>query len=316
MIGFTLLLSGGLPARSFSVMELVRIPPVKSLPAPHPLGISGDGRTVFGQFSPGNSFVFRSGSLRRFRPAPEARALDQYVTGVSFDGSVIVGSAGGAFVWNRGSVSYPSSARSFAVGVSSDGQSLAYYVDNNGGYQSVLKRGSTKSSVDGLAPVAVSGDGTTLVGNLTIEGNLVAHTFKNGSLTKLSLDSTFVDSIASGVDAKGSVVVGSAVNRFGTAACVWKDGVFAKLPCGSALTSLAKCVSSDGKVIGGFTGTEAAIWDDTRTRITVDDLLGNPSGWKFESVNGISKVGNVITITGWGHFRTKEAGYVAKVRMK
>lgn len=316
MIGIGLILSGGLPARSFSVVDLVRIPPIKSLPAPHPLGISGDGRTVFGQFSPGNSFVFRSGSLRRFRPVSDSRALDQYVTGVSHDGTVIVGSAGGAFVWNRGRVSFPSSSRSFAVGVSSDGKSLAYYVDERGGYQSVLKRGTAKASVAGLAPVAVSGDGSTLVGNRTIEGNLVAHIYRNSSLTKLSLDNSFVDSIASAVNRDGSVVVGSAVNRFGTAACVWKDGAFFKLPCGSALTSLAKCVSSDGKVIGGYTGAEAAIWDDSRTRIVVGDLLGNPTGWKFESVNGISRVGDVITITGWGHFRTKEAGYVAKVRMK
>lgn len=315
MVEIGILLCGGLGLKSFSRLTLVRLPEIHALPAPHPLAVSGDGSTVIGQFSPGTAFVFRNGNLRRFRPAPEKRALDQYVTAVSHDGSVIVGGAGGAYVWNRGTVTYPSSASSYAVGVSADGRSVAYYVEKKGQYEGVIKSGTQKRVVSGLAPVAISGNGQVLVGNATIGTKMAAAYSKNNSLYELSFDPIFTDTIASATDQSGEIIVGSAINRMGTAAAIWERGKFAKLPSAST-NALAKCITADGLYIGGFADTEAVIWDKDRVRHQVNQLLGNPRGWKFESVNGIAKTGNVITITGWGHFGTKEAGYYAKVRIQ
>jgi hypothetical protein len=101
---------------------------------------------------------------------------------------------------------------------------------------------------------------------------------------------------------------------------LWKGSdKFVLLQNRGASFAVAKTVTPDGLWIGGFAGDDAVIWESDGKVRSVASLLQSAkvatAGWKFESVNGITRVGNKLSFVGWGHRNGKEAGYFATVEL-
>ena len=120
-------------------------------------------------------------------------------------------------------------------------------------------------------------------------------------------------SIANGISADGSVVVGRGASASGTEAFRWTSGGgmvgLGDLPGGS-FSSIANGVSADGSVVVGLSNSasglnEAFLWDATngmrslQTVLSTDFGLGaSLLGWTLTEAHGISADG--LTIVGYG----------------
>ena len=140
----------------FSNARLVQIPKLTGLPAPHPLAISADGRTVIGQFAPGNPFTWRGGETARFHPSSKPTVLDQYAQGVSGDGKTIVGRAGGAYIWTRSKgMKLIGDASTFAYAVSENGSEVACQVEGKAQLKGYLWSQSGTINFDSFTPTCI-----------------------------------------------------------------------------------------------------------------------------------------------------------------
>jgi probable HAF family extracellular repeat protein len=116
-------------------------------------------------------------------------------------------------------------------------------------------------------------------------------------------------SVALGVSADGSVVVGQGRSASGDEAFRWTGGVMTGLGdlAGGGFFSQAFGVSADGSVVVGrgtsASGSEAFIWDAVNGMRNLMDLLVAqgaviPAGWTLTDARGVS--GDGLTIAGFG----------------
>ena len=220
--------------------------------------------------------------------AAQFQGLDFYVTGVSGDGSVVVGyganSSGRteAFSWSDGTttglgfLNPPSAGFSQAFGTNSDGSvvvGMSYYSAFGSpayAYQAFRSVDGTMSglgflsSLTGVESVAnaVSGDGSVVVGwsqssngAITPGDRYEAFLWTPSSMTGLGYLSGDYRSVANGTDADGSVVVGYSTGSGPTQAFVWTAATgmvgLGFLPGATDHFSSANAVSADGSVIVG-----------------------------------------------------------------
>jgi probable HAF family extracellular repeat protein len=243
-------------------------------------GVSGDGTVIVGN----DGFIPYEGADKfrgvRWRPASgswpagpggiEGIALGGYdipdstLTGVSGDGSVIIGE--GAF-WTAGSgwvslAGLPGgNGDSFAGGVSADGSVIVGGSWSTSGFQAYrwtagsgmvglgYLPGSTNSSANGI-----SADGSVVVGTSSYGSVGQAFRWTAGSgMVGLGYLPGSTNSSASGVSGDGSIVVGTSYTASGEQAFRWTAGSgmvgLGYLP--GTTNSFATGVSGDGSVIVG-----------------------------------------------------------------
>ncbi len=301
----------------FSNSRVTMIPRIQGLPAPHPLAISADGKTVVGQFAPGNPFMWRGGSTVQFHPSSDPNILDQFAQGVSANGTVIVGKAGGAYVWTKSKgLRMIGDSSTYAYAISENGRAVACQVEGKNERKGFLWSASGSVNLNLFAPTCISGDGKVAAGIRIDHGVVKAFHFHHKISEELPLPKEFTDSAAFATNCDGSRIVGNAFNTTGTFAVLWNHGKFVKLDNLAQQEAVAKSITRDGTYIGGYAGSEAVIWKPDGRALSLEMLLKhsgtNTSGWKFESINGISRVGKSVFLAGWGQFKGKDAGYYAR----
>jgi probable HAF family extracellular repeat protein len=141
-----------------------------------------------------------------------------------------------------------------------------------------------------------------------------AFRWENGSMVGLGDLPTGLGnwgSIAQGVSADGSVVVGRGSGPSGREAFRWENGSMVGLGdlSGGGFWSEARAVSADGSVVVGYghgsSGQAAFLWDAANNMRNLQDVLVNEhglasslAGWVLHVASGISADGK--TIVGWG----------------
>ncbi len=214
-------------------------------------------------------------------------------SGVSADGSVIVGSAGKsvaptpeAFRWTH------------AGGMVGLGDPLG---------------GTGSQAID------VSADGSVVVGQAS--GLAFRWTQEGGMVSLGFLRGTGSGGAAFGVSANGSIVVGFAGTPSGVEAFRWAPNPdpnmrmvgLGILPGGRS--SIAYDVSADGFVVVGtseaYSGNEAFIWDQVNGMRSLRDVLTNAginlTGWRLYEARGVSADGSVIVGLGYNPNGDNEA---------
>lgn len=302
---------------AMKAVKVTQLPAYPATPQPHPYALSGDGRVVVGQFAPGNAFVWRGSEISRFKPSPDQSVLDIYAQATSQDGSVIVGKAGQAYRYSRANGfqllgKLKGDIDSFAYDVSADGNTVVGYSQAK-----TYNRAFVWSKADGIAEIpapanntssialAVSANGKVACGISTADSSAKAFwtDFRISELLPMGRNHT--DSAANDVSGDGSIIVGTVSGEDSSSAVYWKGGQIFFLSNLGRRVAVAKCISADGKYIGGYAGDDAVIWHGKDT-IKLDSLS---RGWTFESVNGIAHVGNKLIVTGWGNRGGKDVGY-------
>ncbi|MEY4881668.1 MAG: hypothetical protein RLZ87_1097 [Armatimonadota bacterium] len=316
--------------------QLVALPKIQGLPAPHPFAISADGRTVIGQFAPGNPFVWKGRSIVQFKPFKDVFA--HFVQGVSADGSTIVGKANAGFIWKLGKSKSLPNKGTFCVGVSGDGRVVVgqeewqeplgsegsvtnQRLKARGLRRGFIWKGDAIEVIPEFAPLCISLDGKVIAGVHTEGEKTSAYVRSAKQVTALPVPTETSDSVAYAINRDGARKVGCVTLESGsTQGILWKGSdKFVLLQNRGASFAVAKTVTPDGSWIGGFAGDDAAIWESDGKVRSVASLLQSAkvatAGWKFESVNGITRVGNKLSFVGWGHRNGMEAGYFATVEL-
>ena len=300
----------------FSDAHVSMIPKIQGLPTPHPLAISADGKTVVGQFAPGNPFTWRGHETAQFRPSSNVTILDQYAQGVSANGEAIVGKAGGAYIWTRSrGIHRIGDSSSYAYAISEDASTVACQVEGKKDSKGFIWARSGTINLEQFAPTCMSGNGKIVAGIHAEHGSVRAFYFHHQVSEELPLPDEFTDSAVFATCRDGSIIVGDAFNNIGTFAAIWINGKFSKLENLGQQSAVAKAITRDGSYIGGYAGSEAVVWTPDGKAIYLEMLLkhsgGNVSRWKFESINGMARVGHRVYVTGWAHFNGRDAGYYA-----
>lgn len=275
-----------------------------------PAAVSADGSVVVGLHNQGTDFVidpfgdvveiveieaFRwtsgtgpvgLGKLPGGTPSDGAQ-FGSRATGVSADGSIVVGSSDSGDPFGFGVEAFRWTSGTGMTGLGS------------------LPAVGTASSASGI-----SADGSTVVGSGAASGHpsSVAIRWTAGGLERI----TFVPqaSEATAVSTDGSVVVGWAALGGFQQAFYWTSASgtvgIGDLPGGSS-GSFALATSADGSVIVGrsfsATGQEAFVWTAGTGMQELDQALADlglalPAGWTLTSATGISADGQ--TIVGFG----------------
>jgi probable HAF family extracellular repeat protein len=245
-----------------------------------------------------------------------------WATGVSGDGSVVVGTSGfqptyvgtpsyRAFRWTAGSgivsLGYlPGNNASFATGVSADGSVIVgtsnpYYYSGGQAFRWTAGSGmvglgylpgDTYSSVTGI-----NADGSVIVGQSTTASGSQAFRWTAGTgMVGLGYLPGGTNSSTTGVSADGSVIVGSGSSTSGNQAFRWTAGSgmvgLGHLP--GDMNSSTTGVSADGSVIVGASdsasGTQAFRWTAGSGMVG----LGHLPGDMYSSTTGVSADGSVI----------------------
>ena len=253
--------------------------------------------------------------------AAQFQGLDFYVTGVSGDGSVVVGYGNGeALSWSDGTTTglgfLNLSGPSQAFGTNSDGSvvvGMSYYSAFGSpayAYQAFRSVDGTMSGLGFLSSLtgaesvanAVSGDGSVVVGwsqssngAITPGDRYEAFHWTASSMTGLGYLPGDYRSIATGTDADGSVVVGYSTGSTPPQAFVWTAATgmvgLGFLPGATDHSSVATAVSADGSVIVGYGSdasgqSEAFRWVDG----TMTGLGFSPGGSAAFATNGDGSV--------------------------
>jgi len=298
--------------------------------------VSADGLTVagFGNTATGTEafrWTYQDGmvGLGHLPGATSFGSYHSHATGVSSDGSVIVGlstsSASGptdfeAFRWTTGGMvglgDLPGADfDSRATGVSSDGSivvgfgdstssaglSEAIWWDTGSGPQGLgdFEGGSFNSQATG-----VSGDGTTITGTGTTSAALEAFRWTEADeLVGLGdLPGGSFHSRAQAISLDGKVIVGNSFSDLGLEGFRWteEDGMIGLGTLGGGHI-VPRAVSGDGAIIvgeGSSGGKLALIWDSGNGLRTLQDVLeGNGldlTGWTVQEAWGISQDGQTI----------------------
>jgi len=240
-------------------------------------------------------------------------------TGVSADGSVIVGGTNnlGAFYLSGNTLTLfaPRNVR----GISGDGSVIAGAVQTSQTVPAMFDASNNFAATQlGLLPghitggaVAVSQDGNVIVGSTSVgtEASLAAFRWtKTEGISSLNAG-TASTAVAASLD--GSVIVGQRAHPNGTEAFRWENGVTVGLGDldGGSFFSRAADVSDDGSIVVGLAitdlGGEGFIWDEANGMRNLQQVLetdfgleGSLQGWTLRSANAISADG--LTITGEG----------------
>ena len=240
---------------------------------------------------------------------------NSYASGISSDGSIIVGSADTsagrrAFKYVDGTMTNlgiltGGSSFSSAVGVSSDGSVIVGYSDSTDGNRAfkyvdgtmtnlgVLTGGSSSS----LA-FAASSDGSVIVGYSDSTDGRRAFKYVDGTMTNLGVLTGGSTSVGYDVSSDGSVIVGYSDSTDGNRAFKYVDGTMTNLGVLAGGThSYARGISSDGSVIVGYShitgvGTRAFKYVDG-TMTNLGALEGSENGYGSYAVSASSD-GSVI----------------------
>jgi uncharacterized membrane protein len=296
--------------------------------------VSADGTTVVGSYNAG-------AGARAFRWTEASGLIDlgnhplggaTEATGVSGDGSVIVGSGsvGQPFIWtaSTGMQDFPTvpgaTQRARPTGVSADGQ---YVVGSNYFLPPIRGAAFRWSAGGGFEPVAGPSNSTwqytTLRSVLTnADGSVVVGEDFSGAVSKGFIwtpDGAYrtlyvgQDTSITGVSADGSTIVGWSnrhVGFFDDEALAWsRDGIrigsFPRL--GPTIMTRALCVNGDGTLIGGTSDSLPVVWNQRRAvdlpgRLSALGSVG--AGFSTSAgVRAISADGRTIagtsSATGW-----------------
>lgn len=304
----------------------------------YPLAISADGSTVVGVGGdyrdprPRESYgalQWRSGVVTYLGDLPGGEARST-ATGVSGDGSIIVGTVEGpdgteAALWRNGVLGPLHGATGFAnqyssgpKGVSIDGRVVVGQT-GAGGYlntQPFLWRNGTYTPLGYLHPLAfqfgaafaTSSDGKVVVGGTANSYTVEAFRWKNGVMTGLGFinDACCISSQARAVSADGTVIVGfSGIGGSSFEAALWRDGSVRGLGDleGGAFNSGANGVSANGQRIVGYgesaSGLEAVVWEGSDAPRRIIEVLSedyglNLAGWRLEQATAITPSGDRI----------------------
>lgn len=239
-------------------------------------GVSGDGNVVVGYGYSGN------GGTQAFRWTQSDGMVNIGSAGsmaeaASFDGSVVVGSFGGAnskaFRWTQ-----------------ADG---------------MVDLGKLSGDLYSTAK-AVSADGNTVVGQSLanfVQGQAYRWT-QAGGMVGLGQLGGSTSSEATGVSADGNVVVGNASSNAGNRVFRWTQaGSMVDLGVlGNARGSSNPAVSADGNVVVGAS-LGAFRWTEASGMISVTSWLAGagvsiPSGWTLNSATGVNANGSIIVGNG------------------
>jgi probable HAF family extracellular repeat protein len=217
-----------------------------------------------------------------------------------------------------------------AISVSADGSVI---VGSYGEYNSITFRwidGGGIASLPGLPGAvvccearAVSADGAVVVGESRYESDHNDKAFRfhaDTGLIQLGVLPGDSSSVADGVSADGSVIVGSSSGTY-TQAFRWTQQTgmigLGTLPNGSR-NSRACGVSADGSIIVGRCygegGFEAFIWDAAHgmrnlreVLVSQFDLADSLAGWKLKSANAVSMDGSFVVGCGINPSGNREA---------
>ena len=217
-----------------------------------------------------------------------------------------------------------------AIGVSADGSVIVgTYSENNNEITFRWIPGRGIAGLPGLPAAvircevrAVSADGAVVVGESRFESDYdEAFRFHaDTGLIQLGVVPGDSSSVADGVSADGSVIVGSSFGA-DTQAFRWTQQTgmigLGTLPDGSR-NSRACGVSADGAIIvgqcSGEGGFEAFIWDAAhgmrslrQVLVSQFDLGANLAGWKLQSANAVSADGSFVVGCGMNPRGNREA---------
>lgn len=299
------------------------------------LDLSGDGKTVVGAAEDASSLVGRAFRWTAGTGAqnigPGDASLSSDASGVSADGSVVVGSFGNstseAFRWTAalGAVGIgflPGGDFSLASKVNGNGSVIVGTANDGTTLRSF--RWSTATGMQAL-PIAsgfdfsygasgVSADGSVIVGTNANKGGVTsadrAYRYTtSGGYQDLGAQSGFFRSAASNVSGDGTTVIGlsqlypSSV----TGAFRWTQSTgLVPLFFDDEASSYANAVNYDGSRIVGVsittTGSHAVMWTSTLGSVDLNTYLPTQgvdlTGWDLTSANGISYDGSIISGNG------------------
>jgi len=229
---------------------------------------------------------------------------NSYASGVSADGSVIVGESDitgdstyhafkyvGTTMTDLGTLG---GSISRASGVSADGSVIVGYsrITGNSAYHAFKYVGTTMSDLGTLGGTdsyafGVSGDGSVIVGYSFITGNSAIHAFKYSGTTMSDLGTLGgSQSSATAVSADGKVIVGHSDITGNSAYHAFKHvgTTMADLGTLGGSNSSATGVSADGKVIVGFSD----ITGDSATHAFVYRVIDSGGGVMVDIPNTYS----------------------------
>jgi probable HAF family extracellular repeat protein len=257
------------------------------------LGVSRDGAIVVGRGTSNRgeeAFIWDDfNQMRNLRNVLIDLGLDltrwqlEQATGISADGSIIIGSGsnpqGETVAWVA-NISSPSFLGLGGLGGSERISSRAYAISDDG--STVVGESESANGIEAFRWTATQG--------ITGLGDLAGGEF---------------ESIANAVSADGQVVVGYGQSDKGREAFRWTPGegmvALGDLPSGD-FESEALAVSANGATIIGYgtdgNGTTAFIWDAANGMRNLTDVLGNLNisleGWFLEQATEISPDGQTI----------------------
>jgi probable HAF family extracellular repeat protein len=292
--------------------------------------VSGDGTVVVGMgrvggcgggIGCGRAFRWTSGG--GMTDLGTVGGVGSYARAVSADGSVVVGESDNTsgrnegFRWETGEMVGLGDLTggvfdSFAWDVSADRSVVVGSGYSESGRQAFRwTAGTGMLALSGLPEgssteaMAVSADGLVIAG--TVSGD-EAFIWQGGVLTGLGdLPGGAVDSIARGISADGSTVVGASNSALGREAYRWTAPGnmvgLGDLP-GGIFFSDAWDASADGSVVVGLSLTgpsqsEAFVWDQANGMRNLRDVLVSDfgldlSGWSLTEARGLSDDGRTI----------------------
>lgn len=273
--------------------------------------------------------VFGSAQAGEFAPIPTFGGMEGWPTGISGDGTVVVGSTylpGDhyplAYLWTNGQIldlGTPDGWSSGAYAVSSDGSAVVGHI-TQGGTGTTLAFRWADGRFDSLGTLGgsysyaygVSADGSVVVGASNTEGDAAQYAFRwvNGTMYNLGAPEGHLGSYAIGVSADGSVVVGTSYHPIGGASHAFRwvaegDGIHGEISDLGTLggtSSHAVAVSADGQVVIGNSTTSggqnhAFRWADGEMH-DLGTFGGNWSNATAVSADGSVVVGCVAMANG------------------
>lgn len=326
-----LLLPAAMPARAQELIGLGRIGLGTYSSA---AAVSADGTTAVGysENTQAARHAFRwteAGGLEDLEDLPFG-SDDSAATGVSADGSVVVGAGSGsgakAFRWTAADGMQElveSQMLSAAAGVSDDGTTTvgfsgmsiavqrptAWRPDGMGGFETDALENLAGEFSDGVA-YAASADGSVVVGYSGPTPVSEAVLWHGAVATPIGdLPDGLAWSEARSVSADGTSVVGFGHSATGREAFRWTEagGIVSlgDLP-GGGVDSVAQAISADGSTIVGYAQPapgvyHAFVWDAVHGMRDLHEVAGaEADGWVLYAANGVSGDGSVIVGEGTG----------------
>jgi probable HAF family extracellular repeat protein len=248
--------------------------------------VSYDGSVIVGQDYPLDEDVIDGGTRQGYRWTAGATVFDPGTTvgtpyapgatyswgestGVSADGSVVIGAEGGLgipFRWTAaGGTVHLIPGPGEATGISADGSVVVGFEYGGTAFRWTEADGAVPIEVPGISlePNAISADGTTIVGNY--DGDNAFAWTESGGIQFLDTLPGSTETHALAVSGDGRWAVGHAGEYYGEIATLWDT-------------------------------TTGEVWDLNELFTTTFDF--DLEGWTLRVATGISADG--LTITGWG----------------